>query len=216
LDTGVDFVQNEHPLNIADSWNFTYLQPRGSFQSPSVDRYWFEARAPHMDTELVDFLLSIPPYERIEQRVYKKMIASRRYPKIRDIPCTNSGKPINPYFFREYSAMAARYVLRKAAATVLGAGSENGEVRGREFRDLSEDFRNEPKLISDILQPMLDAEVFPSDIFDYSGIHNIVAEHYQAKQSREYVLSLLISYGLALKYFLYDDFSGVPADMYAA
>ena len=88
-------VANDHPLNVADSWNFMNFQPRGSFHAPSTDRHQFEVRAPHLDVDLVKFLLTIPPLSRIEQRVYKKMIAYG-YPSIRSVPCTNSGKPINP------------------------------------------------------------------------------------------------------------------------
>src|SRR5262249_49797631 len=119
-----DTVQNDHPLNIADSWNFSYLQPRGTFQSPVVDRHLFEARAPHMDHDLVDFLLTIPPYSRLEQRIYKKMIAYK-FPAIRDVPCTNSGTPVNPHFGQEYMAMAASYLLRKTVAWVTRA-SQHG------------------------------------------------------------------------------------------
>ncbi|UCG12688.1 MAG: hypothetical protein JSU72_19785, partial [Deltaproteobacteria bacterium] len=68
-------IENNHPLDVADCWSFTNLQPRAAYHSPSVDRYLFEARAPHMDFDLVSFLLTIPPYSRIEQRVYKKMIS---------------------------------------------------------------------------------------------------------------------------------------------
>ena len=102
-------------MNLADSWNFINLQPRGTFHSPSVDRHLFEARAPHLDVDLVNFLLTIPPLSRLEQRVYKKMIAYK-YPAIRDVPCTNSGRPINPAFASEYPAMALRYLARKATA----------------------------------------------------------------------------------------------------
>ena len=94
-------IDNDHPMNLADSWNFINLQPRGTFHSPSVDRHLFEARAPHLDVDLVNFLLTIPPLSRLEQRVYKKMIAYK-YPTIRDVPCTNSGRPINPAFASEY------------------------------------------------------------------------------------------------------------------
>jgi asparagine synthase (glutamine-hydrolysing) len=214
FEVSFDCVQNDHPLNIADSWNFMHLQPRGTFQSPAVDRHLFEARAPHMDHDLVDFLLTIPPYSRLEQRVYKQMIAYK-FPAIRDVPCTNSGKPINPHFIQEYAGMATGYLLRRAATWVNGR-SENGDVPSREFRDLGEDFRQEPQLVDDVLLPLLDAEIFPPSLFDYAGIRDVIVEHYEGKRSHEYLLSLLISYGLAMKYFLHDDCGDVPANMCAA
>lgn len=210
--TSFEAVQNDHPLDIADSWNFMYLQPRGTFQSPSVDRYLFEARAPHMDANLVDFLLTIPPYSRIEQRIYKKMIAYK-FPNIRDVPCTNSGEPVNPNFVVEYAKMTAAYAARKAAAYWNGH-SDTGEVRSREFRDLGEEFRNEPELANNLLRPLLEADILPSRIFHHRRINQIVFEHYQSQGSHEYLLALLISHGLATKYFLHDDCSDVPDKMY--
>jgi asparagine synthase (glutamine-hydrolysing) len=205
-------VNNDHPLNIADCWNFMALQPRSSFQSPSVDRHLFEARAPHMDSELVSFLLTIPPYARIEQRVYKKMIAYG-FPQIRDIPCTNSGLPINPHFATEYAAMAARYLFRKAAAPARRL-LRLQEPLGRNETHRGQAFLSEPELVEEILRPLLKAGAFPSEIFDPAGIEAVINEHYTLVQDHAELLSLLISWGLAAKYFLHDDFSDVPSEMY--
>jgi hypothetical protein len=165
-----------------------------------------------MDTELVDFLLTIPPYSRLEQRVYKKMIAYR-FPEIRDIPCTNSGLPINPHFAREYAGMIARYASRKAVEPlrqVLRAGTS----LGREFRDLNDDFRAEPKLVEQILRPLLKEGIYPENIFRQSAIEDVVEDHYQRNGKHENILSLLISWGLAAKYLLHDHLSDVPPEMY--
>ena len=213
FETSFDAVKNDHPLNIADSWNFMYLQPRGTFQSPSTDRHLFEARAPHMDADLVAFLLTIPPYARLEQRVYKKMIA-HKFPEIRDIPCTNSGRPINPAFASEYAALAFCYLARKATRPVAHWFG-GGKGLGREFRDLSEDFRSEPAL-ANLLRNLLEAGIFPSRIFNHSAIDDVIREHYELKGRHEGILSLLISYGLAAKYFLRDDLSDAPREMFVA
>jgi asparagine synthetase B (glutamine-hydrolysing) len=206
-------IDNDHPMNLADSWNFINLQPRGTFHSPSIDRHLFEARAPHLDADLVNFLLTIPPLSRLEQRVYKKMIAYK-YPTIRDVPCTNSGRPINPAFASEYTAMALRYLARKVTAP-FHHWMSNGNGLGREFRDLGEDFRSEPE-VATLLRDLLHAGVFASQIFDYSGIEDVVKEHYEMKRQHEAVISLLVSYGLAAKYFLKDDLSDAPRDMFAS
>jgi asparagine synthase (glutamine-hydrolysing) len=208
-----EHVPNAHPLNVADSWNVTYLQPRGTYQSPSVDRHLFETRAPHMDFELVDFLLKIPPYARLEQRVYKRMIAYR-FPEIRDIPCTNSGRPINPSFAREYALMTGRYLARAAVAPLRRAFSRR-EPLGRSFRDLNEDFRAEPELVTDLLEPMLRDGMFPSAMFDHVGIREVIKEHYGQEAGHEALLGRLISWGLGTKYLFHDDLSDVPADLYS-
>jgi len=205
-------VEVEHPLNVADCWNFLHLQPRGTFHAPAVDRHRFEMRAPHTDNDLVDFLLTIPPYARLEQRVYKKMIASS-FPQIRDVPCTNSGRPVDPHFLREYAAMVGAYVAQKSAVA-LSASFRRRRSLGREFRDLGEDFRAEPELVEQ-LRSLMDSEILPNTVFRREGIEQIIKEHYENARSHEHTIGLLISVGLAMKFFLHDDLSGVPDEMYA-
>jgi asparagine synthase (glutamine-hydrolysing) len=205
-------VDNDHPLNLADCWNVMHLQPRSTYHSTSIDRHLFEARAPHMDTELVDFLLTIPPYRRLEQRAYKRMIF-HRFPEIRDVPCTNSGLPVNPHFVREYLAMAVRYAARKSVEP-LKKLFRLGSSLGREFRDLNDDFRAEPELVEHVLRPLLKAGVYPATIFNHAAIEEIVSEQYESNGRHENVISLLISWGLAVKYLLYDDTSDVPRELY--
>jgi len=208
-----ELVANEHPLNIADSWNFLNLQPRGTFQTPAVDRHLFEMRAPHTDNDLVDLLLTIPPRARLEQRVYKKMIAYS-FPEIRDVPCTNSARPIEPNFGLEYGLMISRYLLRRAARPLRRFSPEESKL-GREFRDLNEDFRAEPQLVNDVLRPLLRSGVYPNSIFDHDGIERLIREHYDRGASHERMLGLLISWGLAVRYFLHDETSDVPPSIFA-
>jgi asparagine synthetase B (glutamine-hydrolysing) len=205
-----DVIRNERPLDIADSWNFLHLQPRGTFQAPAVDRHKFEMRAPHTDIDLLDFLLTIPPHARLEQRVYKKMIA-HSFPDIRDVPCTNSARAIEPNFGMEYALMVGRYLARNARMTRF----LRHPSLGREFRSLDDDFRAEPELIDLILKPLLTSDVLPDSVFNHAGIADIVREHRESKIGHEGVLGLLISIGLALKYFLHDDFADVPESIYA-
>jgi asparagine synthetase B (glutamine-hydrolysing) len=205
-------VENEHPLNVADCWNLINLQPRSAYHSTSIDRHLFEARAPHMDAELVDFLLTIPPYSRLEQRIYKKMIYYR-FPGIRDVPCTNSGLPINPHFAREYVAMVARYAARNSVAPFKRILHMQSAL-GREFRDLNDDVRAEPELADQILGPLLKEGIFPPNVFSYTAIEHIVQEHYKGAGNHENLICLLISWGLAAKYLLYENLSDPPVDFY--
>jgi asparagine synthase (glutamine-hydrolysing) len=204
-------VENDHPMDMADSWQFLYMQPFSGFQTASVDRHLFESRAPHMDADLVRFQLTIPPSARLEQRVYKQVIAYA-YPEIRDVPCANSARPINPHFLGEYALMAARYAGRKVVEPLTGLLRATPPL-GREFRDLNEDFRAEPQLMADILQPLLRQGIFPEEIFDRAGIEGLIDEHYRKGAAHADLLSLLISWGLAVRYFVAGDVSGIPADL---
>lgn len=205
-------IPNDRPLNIADCWQMTALKPRLSNQSPSVDRHRFETRLPHMDAELVDFLLTIPPYARIEHRIYKKMIAYG-FPEIRDVPCTNSGLPINPHFYQEYPAMVYRYLSGKVASRLRRLLNIK-EPLGRNEIDRGDKFLAEPEIIEHILNPLLNNGIFPSDIFNIDAIHSIIAEHYSREQDHSELLSQLISWGEASKYFMHNDLSDVPKSIF--
>jgi asparagine synthetase B (glutamine-hydrolysing) len=205
-------ITNDLPMNIADSWNFVHLQPRGTFHAPAVDRHNLEMRAPHTDNDLVDFLLTIPPTARLEQRVYKKMIAYS-FPEIRSIPCTNSSLPIDPNFGKEYSKMVARFAVAKAVGSVRKLFRAQPQL-GREFRDLSRDYRAEPELIEQILKPLLKSSALSATIFNHRAIDRLIHEHYALKASHETVLGLLISVGLALKFFLHDELSDAPPELF--
>ncbi len=197
-----DSISNEHPLNIADSWQYHFYQHRNTFQTSMVDRYLFEVRGPHMDAELVEFLLTIPPLARLEQRVYKKMIAYG-FPEIRDVPCTNSGKPINPNFLGEYLTMALRYVGRKISIPLQQwCGSTPG--LGREFRDPDEELRNETQLQDLLLGSFIPSGIFSETIFNCDEIKRMIQEHYEGKGNHADTIFLLISIGVAFEFFLYD------------
>ena len=201
-------VKDDHPLNLADSWNLIHMQPMRSYQAPSIDRHVMETRAPHMDFELVSFLLTIPPYARLEQRVYKKMIAYR-FPSIRDVPCTNSGHPIDPRFFLEYSKMAARYAGRKLMAPVRRVSPAPPDL-GRESDDIDAEFRAEPLLISDVLHPALEGGYFSAEVFNHAGIRAVIDEHYARRAHHGAILSSLITHALAHRFFIVGDFREVP------
>ncbi len=205
-------VANNHPMDIADSWNFVHIQPRGTFHAPAVDRYQFEMRAPHTDNDLIDFLLTIPPSARLEQRVYKKMIAYS-FPEIRSVPCTNSARPIEPNFAKEYPRMVAGFVAGRAAAAFRKV-LPGKESLGREFRDLAGDFRAEPELMDQVLKPLLRSSILPESVFNHAAIDEIIREHYEAKANHEYLLGLLISLGLGMKFFIHDDLSEVPRQLW--
>lgn len=213
FDNSFESIQNEHPLNIADCWQLTALKPRLSNQSPSTDRHRFEIRAPHMDFDLVNFLLTIPPYARIEQRVYKKMIAYG-FPEIRDVPCTNSGLPINPNFAEEYVAMTLRYLYGKTASPIRKFLKVK-EPLGRNEVNRGDKFLAEPIIMEQILTPLLKAGIFPSDIFNVSEIEAIIIEHYSQKNDHSELLSQLISWGEATKYFVHNDLSDVPKSIFS-
>jgi len=197
-------ASNEHPLNVSDAWLVRNFEPLATYQAQAIDRHRLENRAPLTDSELVEFLLSIPPGARLEQRVYKQMIAFG-FPAIRDIPCTNSGRPIDPRFFREYAAMVLRYAGRKA----IGPLTRRTPPLGRAPRDLAEAFRAEPVLMDGVLKPLLDAGAFPDRLFDPAGIRAVIDEHYRGAARHETLLSALISWGLGAKFLLHDDYAEV-------
>ncbi len=203
-------IDNDRPMNVADTWNFRYLHPQETYQAPAIDRHRFEVRMPLTDRDLVDFALTIPPLARLEHRVYKKAIAFG-FPAVRHVPCTNSGKPIDPRFAWEYAKMTAAWAGRKALAPL--ARLRRTRDLGREFRDLAQDFRDEPALVTDVLEPLLADGVFSDEWFDPGGIRALASDHNEGRADHHMVLAGLISWGLARRMLLDGDSSGVSAGL---
>ncbi len=200
---------NEHPFDVADSWNFTQLQPNGTCHAPAVDRHRFEMRAPLMDAELVDFLLTIRPWTRLEQRIYKLMIA-RSFAAIRDVPCANSMRPIEPRFWVEYPQMTARLIGRKVAAPVRRLLGREDRL-GREINDLDADIRAEPQLRSGLLDPILAGAHLDPAIFDVGAVQRLVQAEFDQHRDHGALLGSLASLGLAHRQIIGGDVADVPA-----
>jgi hypothetical protein len=164
-----------------------------------------------MDTELVDFLLTIPPLARIEQRVYKKMIAYG-YPEIRDIPCTNSGKPVNPNFLTEYPLMAIRYVGRSLRQAVSRRSVGNSGL-GRESSDVGAYLGTSPDMLDRLISPLIKEGVFDSEIFDVDAIREISQPGQIADRQTAIFISLLISWGLAATYLMSGSVTRMPVEL---
>lgn len=201
-------IDNDIPMDVADAWNFTFLQPGGTFQTPSVDRHRLEMRAPHLDLDLVEFLMTIPPSARIEQRVYKRMIASA-YPVIRDIPCANSMQPIEPRFWIEFPLMAARLAGRKALGPALRLLGREDRL-GRELSDLDADIRDESELDTKILRPSIAQRWLDDSVFSLPDIAKIADAHFGGTADHGALLAQLISLGLASRMLLHGDVADVP------
>ncbi|GEM_PF-2010744 len=200
--------ENEHPFDVADSWNFMQLQPNGTCHAPAVDRHLLEIRAPLMDAELVDFLLTIRPWTRLEQRIYKLMIA-RSFPEIRDVPCANSMRPIEPRFWVEYPRMAARLIGRRIAAPVRRLAGREDRL-GREISDLDADIRAEPELRNGVIEPLLANECLDPTIFDLSAVQRLVREQFDSGRDHGALLGSLASLGLAHSQLLGGNLADVP------
>jgi asparagine synthetase B (glutamine-hydrolysing) len=214
FDQSFETLPNSHPLNVADSWYFMTLASPSAYFSPTVDRHKLETRMPLVDLDLVEFLLTIPPYARLEQRVYKKMIAYT-FPCIRNVPCTNSALPVNPNFFDEYSRMIIRRLGRSIDSKIRDTFRMNKEI-GRELGDDDQDFRNEPMLVDGYLKSLMRNDVLSSSIFNHDEIDRIIEMHYKKGESNWLIISQLITLGMAIKYILYSDLSDAPQSMYTS
>lgn len=207
-------IDAEHPMDVADAWNVVMIQPGGTYHAPAVERHRFEVRAPHMDSELVDFLLEIPPLSRIEQRVYKKMIAYA-YPEVRSVPCANSMREIEPRLWVEYPSMAARLVGRKLGAPLRRlAGTE--DRLGLELGDLNDHFRAEPALRSELLEPLMAGGQIDAEVFSLDKIADLTEQQYSAQGTHAVVLSHVMSIGLAVRMLVQGDLSALPPSYYRA
>lgn len=201
-------IDNERIANVADAWDLENRQRRGTFHSPSVDRYRFEQRTPFLDNDLVDHLLSAPPRWRFEQRAYKKMIFNT-FPTARAIPWAYTGRPISPspgYELVRAGWNFARNRMNALAARFLS----NDRLVGQAFRDLATELRGDAVVKKTILDFSASSS-FPSEVLDRAGLTELVRRHWEAREDHTHLVTCMATLAVAYQLFVFQSPQRIPA-----
>lgn len=194
-------IDSDEIANVADAWDMENRQRRGTFHSPSVDRYRFEQRTPFLDNDLVDHLLTAPPRWRFEQQAYKKMIVYA-FPQAHHVPWAYTGRPVSPSPAFELARAGWNFGRNRVGGLVAKLRAD-GRLVGQAFRDLATEIRDDQVVIRSIVD-FTDAPWFPADVFDARGITQIVDTHRQRQQDQTHLLNCLATFAAACRMFLYE------------
>ena len=202
-------IDNEEIPNVADAWDMENRQRRGTFHSPSIDRYRFEQRTPFLDNELVDHLLTAPPRWRFQQQAYKRMILSA-FPQAAHIPWAYTGKPLTASPSLELARIGWNYGIKRVRS-LLSRRKRNGSYLAEDFRDLGAEFRRDRRIAQVILDFAAHSS-FPADVFDRRGISEVVERHWRAGQDLTNLVAALATVATAYRLFVFDPPVTMPSE----
>lgn len=202
-------IESDTIANVADAWDMENRQRRGTFHSPSVDRYRFEQRTPFLDNELVDHLLAAPPRWRFEQQAYKKMIVYS-FPHARAVPWAYTGRRISTSPLFELGRAGWNFGRNRASA-LAARFRASGQLVGQAFRDLQSELRSDASIKREILR-FTHSDSFPADVFDRTGIEELVRRHWEAGEDHTHLVTCMATFAVAHRVFLSESPHRIPAD----
>lgn len=182
--------------NILNKCNYVDLHQRQrryiSFHIDALGTF-SEVLEPFTDNEFVDFVQGIPVEMKRDQRIYKKMIA-RYLSKVKQIPTTVTGLPINSpksyevsfkLWHRFYSRILPRYTSGK-----LGHNYKH-YIHEEWLKNTSENF---------VLSTLKQKE-YLEDYFNVDVVDKIVADHMSGKRNAYMKICVLMTFLLWRKRF---------------
>lgn len=207
-------IDEDDPPNVADAWDMENRQRRGTFHSPGVDRYLFEARTPFLDNELVDHLVTAPPRWRFQQRAYKQMIVNA-FPHARRVPWAYTGRPLSSSFTVEMIQTVREFIRNRAIRTVGRLTNQGAGVTGQDFRNLGAELRGDASIRQTILN-FAGSSDFPHEVFSAAGMREIVRRHFETAEDLAHMVGCLATFAIAYRLFIFDRPTRIPAIAYPA
>lgn len=200
-------VDADEPMAVWSVWDMENRQRRGAFATFTIERYFCTCRAPYLDYDLADFLASVPPMWRFQQRVYKKMIVEH-FPHAAHVPWAYTRGKITTSPAYELAREVVNFGARKLAATWPG---NKGAPAHYAFRDVNALVKAEPELVPSVRR-WVASDGFDADVFDAAGIEGLLAslERGEGGDPEVTLLSHLCALSRWHEWFLTDGVKPVP------
>jgi asparagine synthetase B (glutamine-hydrolysing) len=187
-------IDADEPMALANIWDMENRQRRGSFQSFTIERYFCTCRSPFLDDELVDFLRTVPPLYRFQQRVYKRMLV-KQFPEASHVPWAYTRGRITASPSYEFLREAFNFT-RSRIQRMLPARTP--KMAHWIFRDEVRMLR-EDRDLAIAIDAWTRAPYFPSEVFDGAGVREFTAAFVEGSDPRQTEMSTLYAHlaGLA-------------------
>ena len=197
-----DRIQGCSNLMAQEYWNIFQRQRRMTVSSMSVDSHLFQKFRPFFDVDYLRFVMSIPTRYKIGQSVYQSVIYALG-PEIRDVPNSNTDVSL----FESASANFLSYVWssrRNVYRKLAGKFGLNYQAKGlTPSLDLAAATRKDTTLKARI-EDFVESDYCDGNLFNQAGIREILSEHYNNQTDHGRLISIIATYAVALRYFVYD------------
>ena len=164
-------------------------------------------RVPYLDYELTEFLSSLPPLHRFQQRVYKKMLVDG-YPNAAHVPWAYTQKEITSSWSQEFGREWLNYWTRRIDS-LWNRKKEQLPVYA--FRDNATLLR-EDRVHGLAVYEWLESDRFDHETFNQLGIRQFMDSFYAGDASGDdYLLfGYLCGIARADHYLLSGEYSSIP------
>lgn len=159
-------------------WEVTDHQARFTFRSSSVDRYVVEQVTPFTDRDVADWMMGLPLWQLVGQRVYKRMLVEH-FPAAAAVPWSKTGRAIPSNFALDMATQGWRFATKRLRKMVAGPdpAAPSPLLTGLD-----------PYLNGDLV-----VDALPQDVFDPDGVRRMLRAAWAAGQISKsaYVLMTL-------------------------
>jgi asparagine synthase (glutamine-hydrolysing) len=189
VDTIAEFPE-KFPFNKLYHFFITEKARKTHLYGPISDSRLIEYRIPFCDYDLVDFLLTIPPRQRILATFYRKLIV-QKFPKLAAIPYQRTGLPVSSNLMVVLFKKAQDRCQKKLFPP---ARDKRGHVDDENWmRNESKDF---------ILSTLLSKKATEREFFNPPFIKEIIDQHLSRRQNNTFKLGSLLIFELWNQLFL--------------
>lgn len=202
-----DDIDADEPVAISGIWDMENRQRRGAFSTFTMERYFCLLRVPYLDYDLAEYLCSLPPRWRFQQRVYKKMLVNG-YPEAAHVPWAYTSKPMTDSPVQEFAREWFNYWKRRAEARFA---AKKNQLPVYAFRDTAGLLRQDRPNALPVYQ-WLESEGFDEKIFNRKGIRRLLDRFYEGQDmGDEFMLvAYLCAFVRVDDYLLSGKYSEIP------
>jgi asparagine synthase (glutamine-hydrolysing) len=188
-DTVVNFPE-KCPFNKIYHFFIGEKARKSHLYGPLSDNNLIEYRFPFCDYDLVDFLLSIPPRQRMLAIFYRQLIL-KKFPKLAIIPYQRTGLPVNSNL---------TVVLFKKAQDICQKKLFSPTRDKRGHADDENWMRNQLKDF--VISTLLSKKATEREVFNPEFVKEIINQHLSRRQNNTFKLGTLLIFELWNQLFL--------------
>jgi hypothetical protein len=194
-------VTAEENWQAFELWDMYERQTRMTFAVAPVDSHLFELVRPFLDTDYLNFGLSLPPYLRYGQIFYQAMIYHLG-PEIRHIPNANTGLHLKGTIGGNV-LNRVRTRTRRAAARLREKFAPAPHASSLTTRGgLGDEIRQDPAL-RERIESFMASDFFDPAIFNEGRIQHALNEHDAGMRDHGYAISWLATFAEGLPRLVY-------------
>ena len=180
----------ESPFNKSYHFFIQERERKSTLYGVLSDSNLIDYRVPFYDYDLVDFLLTVPPRQRMLAIFYRKLIG-QKFPDLAKIPYQRTGLPVN-YCLTLVLFKKAQDMCRRKLFSATG--DKRGHVNDENW------MRNELKDF--VISTLLSKKALERDFFDPEFVKEIINQHLSGRQNNTLKLGTLLTFELWNQLFI--------------